>query len=335
MEFANPWLLLLIPLVTLPWFAFSMLRRNRRSAAMRFSQSGHLKDAPRSMRVILRWLPDFMRFVALSLLVAALAGPRVPSDDVPIHKEGIDIVLAFDISTSMMAMDFEPSDRFTVARDTMQSFIDGRKDDRLGLVVFSGEAFTQCPLTLDYAVLKNIMSQIRMGVIQDGTAIGDALGVALNRLRDSEAKSKVIILLTDGANNAGKLDPRVAARMAGELGIRIHTIQVGRGGVVPYPMDVADPFTGQTQRVVRRARVEVDPQLLRDIADATRGIYRVASDSEVLKGIFKEIDGMERTELPGEQFVLYDEIYSAFALPALLLLLGELLLGMLWLRKFP
>jgi len=335
MEFANLWLLLLIPLLTLPWFVFTLIRRNRRSAVMRFSQSVHMKDAPRSMRVLLRWLPDFMRFVALSLLVVALAGPRVPSDDVPIHKEGIDIVLAFDISTSMMAMDFEPSDRFSVARDTMQNFINGRTDDRLGLVVFSGEAFTQCPLTLDYAVLKNIMSQIRMGVIEDGTAIGDALGVAINRLRDSEAKSKVIILLTDGANNAGKLDPRQAARMAGELDIRVHTVQVGRGGIVPYPVDVTDPFTGQSQRVVRKARVDVDPQLLRDIADATKGMYRVAADSEILKGIFEEIDSMERTELPGEQFVLYDEIYSAFALPALLLLLAELLLGIVWLRKFP
>ncbi len=335
MEFANPWLLLLIPLVVLPWFVFALVRHKRRSAVMRFSFGAHLKDAPRSMRVILRWLPDFIRFIVLSLLVAALAGPRIPSDDVPIHKEGIDIVLAFDISTSMMAMDFEPSDRFTVARETMQSFIDGRKDDRLGLVVFSGEAFTQCPLTLDYSVLKNIMSQIRMGVIEDGTAIGDALGVAINRLRNSEARSKVVVLLTDGDNNAGKLDPRQAARMAAELGIRVHTIQVGRGGVVPYPVEVTDPFTGQSRRVVRKARVDVDPQLLRDIAETTKGMYRVAADSEILKGIFKEIDSMERTELPGEQFVLYDEIYSAFALPALLLLLGEILLGAFWLRKFP
>ncbi len=335
MEFANPYLLLLIPLAALPWFVFTLLRENKRTATMRFSVAGHLAEAPRSLRVIFRWLPDFLRFVVLSLLVLALAGPRVPSEDVPIHKEGIDIMLAFDISGSMAAMDFEPSDRFSVARDVMTKFIGGRTNDRIGMVVFAADAFTQCPLTLDYSVLKNIMSQIEMGVVKDGTAIGDALGIAVSRLRKSEAKSKVVILLTDGVNNSGKLDPREAARMADELGIRVHSVQVGRGGVVPIPMKYRDPMSGRTYERVGKGRVEVDAQLLRDIAETTKGLYRVAGNSKALGGIFDEIDEMEKTELPGEQFVLYDEIYSAFAIPALLLLLLELLLRVVWLRKFP
>ena len=334
MEFSNPWLLLGIPLLLLPWLVVEFARERRRTATLPFPRTPG-RSLPRTMRASMRRLPALLRFAVLGLILFALAGPRLPSEDIPVYKEGIDIAIVFDISTSMKALDFEPSDRFTVARETIANFIEGRENDRIGLVVFAGEAFTQCPLTLDRSVLLNILNTIRMDVIADGTAIGDALATAVNRLRDSQAKSKVIILLTDGANNRGSISPEKAARTALEFGVRVHAIQVGTGGVVPYPSRGFDFLSRGWVNTVQQARVPVNPELLRKITEETRGRFFVAGDSAALKEIFDIIDGMEKTELPGEEFIMYDEVYGAFALPALLILLLEVLIRLFVIRKFP
>jgi len=328
MEFSNPYVLLLIPVIILPWFILELVFEKRRVATLPYPKiPGRVIVS--SVKTKLRWLPSFIRLCVLSLIAVGLAGPRVPSDEVPIYKEGIDIVIALDISTSMKALDFEPTDRFNMAKSTIGKFVEGRRSDRMGLVVFAGKAFTQCPLTLDHAVFRNILSSIRMDVIEDGTAIGDALATAVNRLRDSDAKSKVIVLMTDGSNNRGSIDPQKAATMAKEFGIKIYTVQVGRGGKVPYPVKTFG-FT-RTQMVA----IPVNPELLRSVAETTDGAFFVAGDSKGLEQVFERIDDLERTELPGEQFVMYEEIYSSFVLPALLLLMMELLLRLFWLRKFP
>lgn len=328
MEFSNPYVLIVIPALVLPWILIELIAEKRRVSTLPYPKFPGRVVAP-SLKTRLRWLPSLMRFVVLCLLAIGLAGPRVPSDEVPIYKEGIDIVMTLDISTSMKALDFEPTNRFEMAKSTIADFADGRKNDRLGLVVFAGEAFTQCPLTLDHAVFKNILGAIKMDVIEDGTAIGDALATAVNRLRDSEAKSKIIVLLTDGSNNRGTIEPEKAAMMAKEFGVKVYTVQVGRGGEVPYPVRTFG--ITMTQMV----EIPVNPKLLRDIADTTGGAFFVAGDSKGLEKIFDRIDEMEKTELPGEQFVMYDEIYSSFVLPALLLLMLELLLRIFWLKKFP
>ena len=334
MEFSNPWVLLGIPLLLIPWVVMEFIRERNRTATLPFPVwPGRVP--PGSLRTRLRSLPRLLRFIVLSLIVAALAGPRVPTDEIPVYKEGVDIVVVFDISTSMKALDFEPTDRFTVARDTIADFVKGRKNDRIGLVVFAGEAFTQCPLTHDHSVLLNVLKTVRMDVIEDGTAIGDAISTGVNRLRDSEAKSKVLVLLTDGANNRGSIAPDSAAGMAQEFGIRIHAIQVGRGGVVPYPVQSRDFFTGRMVGNIQNVKMPVDPQLLRDIADITKGRFFVAGNTETLEKIFDIIDEMEKTELPGEEFILYDEVYASFAFPALLLLIFEAFLSLFWIRKFP
>ncbi len=333
MEFAHPWALLGgIPILI--WIVLEFVRERRRMAPLPFPAFPGRVVEP-SLKVRLRWIPAVLRFVALLLLVLALARPQVPSDEVPIKREGLDIIIAFDISTSMMALDFEPADRFTVARQTIADFVKGRTNDRVGLVVFAGEAFTQCPLTLDHSVLLNIINSVRMEVIADGTAIGDALATSVNRLRDSEAKSKVVVLLTDGSNNRGSVEPLKAAELAAEFNVRVHTIQVGRGGVVPYPARGRNPFTGEIVTQVQQVQVPVNPELLRSIADTTKGSFFVAGDSAALKKIFDEIDRMETTELPGEEFTMVEEAYSPFALIAFCLLVLDLLLRALWLRKFP
>lgn len=328
MSFATPYFLIAIPALVLPWLVWALWRQKRREAALAFPLLKGFAFPP-SLRTKLRWLPPVLRALALALIVVAAAGPRVRSDSVPIERKGLDIVVVFDVSTSMKALDFEPSDRFTVARDTIGEFVRGRPNDRIGLVVFAGEAFTQCPLTLDHAVLLNILSSIKMEVIPDGTAIGDALAVAVNRLRESEAKSKVIVLLTDGDNNRGKLTPEKAAQMAAEFGIRIHTVQVGTGGQVPYP--VRDMFGVRKQL----AEIAVNPELLRKLAADSKGRYFVARDSRALKDIFGEIDRLETSLLPGEEFVAYEEVFGYAALPAALLLVLEVLLSALWFRRFP
>ena len=333
-EFSAPYLLLLMPLALVP-LLLDLLFERRRTATLAYPWLGFAGKIPKTARVRLRHLPKILRTLALVLLVVALAGPRTRAEDQPIFKEGIDIVVVLDMSPSMLALDFKPSDRFTVARETVARFADGRESDRLGLVVFAGESFSQCPLTLDRSIFKNVLKQISVdavlqGLIEDGTAIGDALSTGLLRLRNSEAKSKVMILLTDGDDNRSTTSPVDAAKLAQELGVKIYSVQVGRGGLVDYP--ARDMFGRQT--VVQR-NFPVNPKLLKELAQLSNGEYFVATDAYSLQGIFDRINELETTELPDQQFVLYDEIYSAFALPALLLILLEVALGGLWLRRFP
>ncbi len=327
-HFENPAILLLIPLVALPIALLLWLRAHRREVYFDYPSIGNInpesarKTFNSSWRVKLYRLRPLFVFVVLSLVIAALARPRVKAKEIIIHREGVDIVIAFDISTSMKAADFKPKDRFTVAKETIKQFIKGRKNDRIGLVVFAGEAYTQVPLTSDFSIILNVLDSIKMGVIEDGTAIGNALALAVNRLRDSKAKSKVVVLLTDGDNNRGNIDPKEAAKLAKEYGIKVYTIQVGKGGLVDYPVDA-----GMFGTVYQKVEIPVNPALLKEIAKTTGGKYFVATDASALKRIFKHIDSLEKSPLPEPDFVLYTEKYAYFLLPAFLLLLLDVFAG--------
>jgi Ca-activated chloride channel family protein len=238
--------------------------------------------------------------------------------------EGIDIVVAFDLSSSMLAADFRPKDRISVAKDVLKRFIESRQNDRIGLVVFAAEAYTQCPLTLDYAVLEELLERVKTGVIQDGTAIGNALATAVNRLRESDAKSRVVILITDGDNNAGNISPLQAAQIAKDLGIKVFTILIGKGGMVPYPSGT-DIFGRTTYQQVE---IDVNPELLQQIAQTTGGAYYASTDRATLEaGLQAVLDKLEKSKLyEAGGRVHYDEWYARLFLPAALLgLLGLML----------
>jgi Ca-activated chloride channel family protein len=271
------------------------------------------------------WLPGALAVVALLLTALGLAGPRLRTTHrKDLSVEGIDIVVAFDLSSSMLAADFRPKDRISVAKDVLKSFIRSRQNDRIGLVVFAAEAYTQCPLTLDYGVLEMLLDRVRTGVIQDGTAIGNALATAVNRLRESDAKSRVVILITDGDNNAGNISPLQAAQIAQQLGIKVFTILIGKGGMVPYPSG-SDLFGRTTYQQVE---IDVNPELLQQIAQMTGGAYYAATDRETLEGGLRGVlDKLEKSkiyEASGRQS--FDEWYAKLFLPAALLgLLGLML----------
>lgn len=237
------------------------------------------------------------------------------------ETKGIDIVVSLDISGSMMAEDFKPENRLAVAKEEAAKFIRERENDRIGLVVFSREAFTQCPLTLDYDILTSLLSEVQIGMIQDGTAIGMGIATAVNRLRESDAKSKVIILITDGENNAGKIDPVTAAELAQTFGIKVHTIGVGRGGLVPFPIN--DPLFGK--RYVQ-AKVDIDEFTLKRIADITGGVFFRARDPQSLSEIYTRINELEKTEVRVKEYRSFDELFPYFLIPALILLTVELAL---------
>ena len=254
-----------------------------------------------------------------------LAGPRMrTSRRIDLAVQGIDIVVAFDLSTSMLAADFRPKDRISVAKEVLKNFISSRQNDRIGLVVFAGEAYTQCPLTLDYRVLQELLEQVRTGVIIDGTAIGNALATAVNRLRESDAKSKVIILLTDGDNNAGNISPLQAAQIAKDLGLKVFTILIGRGGRVPYPTGT-DLF-GRT--LYEQVEIDVNPELLQRIAATTGGAAYQATDRETLeRGLSQVLDSLEKSKIyEAGGSTHYDEWYGRMFLPAAMLGLFGLLL---------
>jgi Ca-activated chloride channel family protein len=276
-----------------------------------------------------RGLP-LLRALALAVLIFALAGPQLGSTKVRRQTEGVDIVLALDISGSMRALDFAPGSRLDAAKEVARQFVEGRRGDRIGLVVFASNSYTQCPLTTDYAVLQQLLDQVRIGDIADGTAIGMAIGNALNRLRDAPGQSRVIILLTDGMNNTGVLDPATAAQLARDLKVRIHTIGAGSKGRVPYPFE--DPRGGE---VVRMIEVDMDEASLQSIAETTGGLYFRATDRESLLRIYERIDALEKTRVETEEYVEYREIGPYLLWPALLLLALELGLGLSWLRRLP
>lgn len=281
-------------------------------------------------RVRLRLLPAILRVAALLLLVFALARPQSGTHSREILSEGVDIVLALDISTSMKGEDFRPRNRLEEAKAQAAEFILRREADRIGLVAFAGQAFTQCPLTLDHDLLAEFLSQVKMGVVEDGTAIGSAIATAANRLRESKAESKVMVLLTDGDNNAGNVDPLTAAKAATAMGIKIHTIGVGKEGKVPYPVD--DVLFGKRYQYVP---TNLDEETLREIARISGGRYYRAQNTEALARIYGEIDKLERTEISSVERVDYREASTRFLLPVVLLLLAEFLLSRFVLRSLP
>ncbi len=275
----------------------------------------------------LRHVPFVLRIAALSLIIVAIARPRSSTQMERVDTEGIDIVFAMDVSTSMLARDFQP-DRLSAAKDIAIEFIAQRPSDRMGIVVFAGESYTQCPLTTDRATLINLMKEVQTDLIEDGTAIGNGLATAVARMKDSDAKSRVVILLTDGVNNMGEIDPGMAAEIAKTYGIRVYTIGVGANGEAPYP--VQTPWGIE----LRNFPVEIDEPLLKDIASATGGRYFRATDNTKLSEIYAEIGQMEKTRTTVDSFPVYKDLYKNYALAALLCLLLEMLLRAL-LRRMP
>lgn len=326
-SFANPealFLLLLVPAVS----AWYYLRLVRKESGVRYSTLRPFGDVRYTMRERLRHLPFVLRMLAVALVVVALARPRSSMKGENVYAEGIDIVLALDISGSMLAEDFQPN-RLEAAKAVAQEFVTGRTNDRIGLVIFSGESFTQCPLTVDYAVLKELVRPLKSGMIEDGTAIGLGLATGINRLRDSKAKSKVIILLTDGVNNRGEIDPITAAQIAQSFGIRVYTVGVGTIGEAPYP--VPTPFGTRYQMVP----VEIDEKVLKQVAEMTDGRYFRATDNRKLKAIYQEIDRLEKTRIEVRSYRRYSELFYAFVLAAVALLAVDAALSATWLRKLP
>ncbi|HXI02175.1 MAG TPA: VWA domain-containing protein, partial [Candidatus Saccharimonadales bacterium] len=296
----------------------------------RYPSVSLLSGAGRTLAARTAWLPMALRCAVIVLVAAGFARPQAGHDEEEMLTRGIDIVLVLDNSTSMAAEDFRPKNRLAVAKEAVATFVKGRRSDRLGLVVFAGSGYTACPLTLDYGVLLEILSGTRLAERDEGTAIGMGLSMALNRLRDSDAKSKVIVLLTDGRNNRGAIDPSTAASLAKTLGIKVYTIGVGARGEAPYP--VQDPVLGKRYVYLR---ADIDEDSLKSIADTTGGRYFRATDSDSLREIFKEIDGLEKTDIKVRHYMRYEELFTWAIWPALGLLLVEILLASTRLRRIP
>jgi Ca-activated chloride channel family protein len=329
LRFAHPQVLWLLVLVAgLGYLHFS--GRLSRQSTFRVSSLSVARRANVSRRLKLVHLPAVLRLIVLALVILGLARPQSGRREMEVKSEGIDIVIALDISGSMKAEDFRPDNRLHVAKDVAQEFVRGRRGDRIGLIVFASTSFTQCPLTLDRDVVLSLLEKVDFGAIDDGTAIGTAIANGVNRLRRSDAKSKVMILLTDGRNNAGKIDPLTAAALAETESVKVYTIGVGTEGDAPYPVD--DPVFGR--RYVR-IPASVDEDTLRKIAAATGGAYFRATTPEMLASVFEQIDKLEKTEIKTSEWVEYRELEAGFALPAFLLLVVEVVLSRLWLRRVP
>lgn len=326
-EFANPkYFLLLILLV--PMILWYVLREKRSHADLQFPSLRAFKSIKHAGHIWLRHVLFALEVLAIALLVVALARPQSSNSWQTYTSEGIDIVLALDISGSMLARDFTP-DRLEAAKQVGTKFILERPQDKIGLVVFAGESFTQCPLTTDQAVLVNLLGEVKSGMIEDGTALGLGLANAVNRLKDSQAKSKVIILLTDGVNNRGAIAPATAAELAKAYGIRVYTIGVGTYGEAPYPVET--PFGVQLQNVP----VEIDEDILQQIAGLTGGKYFRATDNNKLQQIYSEIDQLEKSKIEVKHFSKKNEQYFIFGLLGMCLLIAQALLRYTLLRKIP
>jgi Ca-activated chloride channel family protein len=332
-SFQNPealWLLGLLPLL-----AFWQWHRERTGKVATLVFSGVRQVAQTRHRALtmkaFRHSVWILRLCALALLIVALARPRLENQKQTMYAEGIDIILVIDLSGSMLAEDFEPKNRIEAAKDVAIDFINKRISDRIGLVVFAGQSFTQCPLTLDYNLVKSLIARLKAGLLdEDGTAIGVAIATAANRLKDSTAKTKLIILLTDGQNNAGEIEPVTAAELAAALGIKIYTVGAGTQGYANYPFE--DPLFGKRYM---RVKVDVDDAMLTRIAEITGGKYFRATDYESLRKVYKEIDALEKTKVEVETYVEYKEEFAQFLAPALLCLALELLLAYTRFRRAP
>ncbi len=331
MEFANKEYLFLLLLI-IPYLIWYLMYRKKSEPTMRMSDTRAYRYAPRSWRVTLMPVQLLLRLAVFTLLVLVLARPQTQNSWKNETMEGIDIMLAMDVSTSMLAEDLKPN-RIEAAKQVAADFIIGRPNDNIGLTIFAGEAFTQCPMTTDHASLLNLLHNIRTDIaqclIEDGTAIGMGLANAVSRLKDSKAKSKVVILLTDGSNNRGDLSPMTAAEIAKSFGIRVYTIGVGTNKVAPYPMPVA----GGVQYV--NIPVEIDTKMLSDIAAATDGDFYRATNNKELQQIYKEIDKLEKSKLNVKKYSKRYEAYQPYAIAAIILLLLEILLRITVFRKLP
>jgi Ca-activated chloride channel family protein len=326
-HFAYSWILYFLLLI--PLMAFWYWRTGRKkSSAITYSSLKIFKSWSPNLKERLRHSTVILRLLALSLFIVAMARPQSYSSGENIYSEGIDIVMLLDISGSMLAEDFHPN-RIEAAKNVIDEFIRGRTSDRIGLVVFARESFTQCPLTIDYPVLRGLLKDIKSGMIEDGTAIGNAIANGVNRLKDSKAKSKVMILLTDGVNNAGEVDPLTAAQIAKTFGIRIYTIGVGTIGNAPYPFQT--PYGIRYQMVP----VEIDEGVLQQIASVTNGKYFRATNNKKLEDIYKEIDKLEKSKIEVTSYRNAKELFYGWLGGGLFLFLFEVGLSKTIFRKIP
>ena len=329
-RFANVEYLILLAIIPVLVFWYFKTRR-RSSSTIRFSNLNNLKQISATPTKRYRHVLFLLRIAVIALLIVAFARPQSSSKEEKVITEGIDIVLAMDVSSSMLAEDLERhKSRLQVAKEVAAEFIKGRTNDRIGMVVFAGKSYTQCPLTLDYGILLKFLDEIQIGMIEDGTAIGMALATCVNRLKNSKAKSKVVILLTDGRNNRGEIDPITAAQIARTFKVRIYTIGAGSRGQAMYPID--DPFLGKRYVPMK---VDIDENLLTKIADLTGGKYFRATDKKSLEKVYHDIGEMEKTKIEVKEFTRYSEKFVTYVLIALALLFIEIILANTRFRKIP
>lgn len=323
-HFANPLFLLLLFLIPLLYYLDKKLKKG----TVRFSNLNLIKESRGEEKKFP--LLILLKLLIIFLLIICLARPQGGEKSREITKDSVDIILCLDISGSMKAEDFQPKNRLYVAKEVSKEFIQKRKNDRIGLVVFSKQSFTQCPLTLDHQLLLQFLKQVKIGMVEDGTAIGLGVANSINRLKNSEAKSKIIILLTDGVNNSGKIDPLTAANLAKIAKIKIYTIGVGKEGFAPYPVN--DAMFGR--RYVQ-IKTEIDEETLIKIAETTNGLYFRAADASGLRRIYTQIDKMQKTEIKSKEYVSYYELFRVFLFPAFILFLGRIILERTYFRKIP
>ncbi|HCY40571.1 MAG TPA: aerotolerance regulator BatA [Prolixibacteraceae bacterium] len=327
MSYNNPEFFYLL-LLLLPMIAWYIWKQKKAGASIQFSSDMGFARIPKSWKYYFRHSVFVLQILSLSMLIVALARPQSQNNWSNVTTEGIDIVIALDISSSMLAMDFKPN-RIEAAKDVATQFISGRTNDRIGLVVFAGESFTQCPLTTDRAAVINLFKGLESGMIEDGTAIGNGLATAVSRLKDSDAISKVVILLTDGENNRGEIAPVTAAELAKTFGIRVYTVGVGTIGMAPYPLQT--PFGVQ----VRDVEVKIDEETLQKIAATTDGKYFRATNNNKLAEIYQEIDKLEKSKIDVKEFSKKEEGYLKYALFGALLLLAGIFLKTTIFRNIP
>ena len=329
MKFKDPvFLVLLIPAVV--FFILYYFNLIGREATLKFSSLKLIRNAGGKKMNFRRLVSAVLRLAVLVFLTLAILRPQTGTGEEKSTQHVVDMMIALDISGSMASLDFQPDNRLIAAKMEAKRFIQGRPEDRIGLVIFAGQSFTQCPLTIDHSAILTLLDQIQIGMVQDGTAIGLGLGNAVNRLRGSEAKSKIIVLLTDGVNNAGEINPLTASELAAQYKVRVYTIGVGKEGYAFMP--VRDPAFGTR---LLRVKTEIDEELLSAIAKKTGGKYFRAQDRDSLRDIFHEIDSLEKTEITVEKFMHYDEQFSRFLWPALMLLLLEIIWSSFILVKVP
>ena len=330
MEFKSPYFLLLIPLIVASLYLW---QRRFKESAFQFPSSQMIEGIPTGWKARFYQWPQYLRWVALILLIVALSGPRKILDQTLVTSEGIDIVLALDISGSMAAEDFtingHRQNRLDVIKSVVKEFVDKRYSDRIGLVVFGSRAYTACPLTTDYNWLKENLSRVRLGIVENGTAIGSGISSSLLRLKNSQAKSRIVILLTDGVNNAGRIDPMTAANLARTMGIKIYTIGAGTKGLAPMPVDMFG------QMVYQNIPVDLDEDTLRAIAQTTGAQYFRATDTESLRRIYKDIDALEKTKIETKGYRQYQELFWILVLIALGLMALDIILANTVLLKIP